>query len=146
MFNEILLLSENASPYLQNETMQKIINNLSFDLKKLIQPIGHKACWNNCAQILICVGYPRNEIVLTEMFEWLKDLNWPGADEIRNYLPLLPKEIFIQYYQQAVHEAQCTNDEDWLMFLYYYYKELNLSESDFSDNNIAMLLENYTVD
>ena len=83
-------LRSSAPKPLQNCAVKFIVKNKRLDLKCFIQPDGCKQCWENCAAILINVGYPRNECVIDGMFEWLQDLNWPGAQQIKSYLPNLP--------------------------------------------------------
>lgn len=45
-------------------------------------PFGKKDCWANCVKV-ICARSDKEIIeVALEMFEWLQDLNWPGAMDI----------------------------------------------------------------
>lgn len=51
------------------------INNLSV----LIMPIENKSIWENCAKVLISKSDEELSMYLIELFEWLKDMNWPGG-------------------------------------------------------------------
>lgn len=88
------------------EDIQKLIEDLSWDNPKdvvdkainqllkiddeqvtlLLQPVN-KSCWENAAKVLQMIGYPRNKLALPGLIEWLRDMNWPGA-QISNYLSL----------------------------------------------------------
>lgn len=48
------------------------------------------------------------------MFEWLQDLNWPGAMDIVSRLKKLPTDVLRRLYQVSLDKAK--NDEEWLFF------------------------------
>ncbi|NEW06864.1 DUF5071 domain-containing protein [Paenibacillus sp. SYP-B3998] len=77
------------------------------ELKLLVQPID-KMHWDNAAELLIEIGYPRVKYILSGLLEWIMDMNWPGASKISELLisikePLIP----------LVKEAFKTNDTIW---------------------------------
>lgn len=128
----ILNLSWNCSTEVQEKSINQLIADESIDYKILLQP-ETKDCWYNCAKILIEIGYPRNKDTICGLFEWLQDMNWPGALEIRNYLESLPKKIFMPYYEDAIKRALKDKDEIWLYFLTWFINSLSLKEDDFTE-------------
>ena len=136
-----LFLRSSSSKILQNLYIKLILKNKKINLKRFVQPSGYEQSWEKCAEILIGVGYPRNSCVIDDMFKWLQDLNWQGAKQIKTYLPLLPRDVFISHYEKALIESINSNDEDWLYFLHYFYFNLKLNASDFNEKNIVEKLE-----
>lgn len=136
-----LFLRSSSSKILQNLYIKLILKNKKINLKRFVQPSGYEQSWEKCAEILIGVGYPRNSCVIDDMFKWLQDLNWQGAKQIKAYLPLLPRDVFISHYEKALIESINSNDEDWLYFLHYLYFNLKLNASDFNEKNIVEKLE-----
>lgn len=51
-------------------------------LSVLIQPMESKSIWENCAKVLASKSDQELESYLIPLFEWLQDMNWPGADVI----------------------------------------------------------------
>ena len=51
-------------------------------LSILIMPIESKSTWENCAKVLANKNDETLLLYLFELFEWLKDMNWPGAELI----------------------------------------------------------------
>ncbi len=49
------------------------------DLSLLIMPPAPSSVWECCAQILSEKSDDELEPYLYKLFEWLQDLNWPGA-------------------------------------------------------------------
>lgn len=111
---DYILLNENCifSRFIVNF----LIKN-STDLKRYIQPIGYKLSWQNCAKIIIGKGYPKNKDVISDMFKWLQDLNWPGAQLFFEYIPKLPQDVFWTHFKNSLNEAEKNSDYDWLWSL-----------------------------
>lgn len=58
-------------------------------------PRGPKATWVAQAEMIIKQGYPAVAESLPELLAWLQDINWPGAQEIADFLvavgaPVIP--------------------------------------------------------
>lgn len=107
-------LSWNVSKDLQQKTMQNIISNKKFPYKNLLQPNGRKDCWENCANILICLDDDNLIDLLPGLLEWLQDLNWPGAKIILERLKKMPIEKINIALREAKKEAIQTNDQEWM--------------------------------
>ncbi len=105
-----LFLRSSSSKILQNLYIKLILKNKKINLKRFVQPSGYEQSWEKCAEILIGVGYPRNSCVIDDMFKWLQDLNWQGAKQIKAYLPLLPRDVFISHYEKALIESINSNE------------------------------------
>lgn len=99
----------------QEKAVSALANSREIDLKELIMPLGKKDCWANCAKV-ICARSDKEIIeAAPEMFEWLQDLNWPGATAIVSKLQKLPPDVLRRLYQVTLDKAK--NDEEWLFFL-----------------------------
>ena len=85
------------------------INNLSV----LIMPIENKSIWENCAKVLISKSDEELELYFFELFEWLKDMNWPGAYLIYDRLICVSTEKFLPAYQYSLSAAKQTEDRIW---------------------------------
>ena len=116
----------------QKAAMEAIVSDTAFDPALLLMPVS-KACWENAAICLKRIGYPKSKQVLDGMLEWLKDLNWPGADVILSLLESYPKEAFRCGYEKAVERAVKDKDEDWLNGLFHFAAKQKVLREDFSD-------------
>ena len=45
----------------------------------LFQPVENKSVWQNCAKAIVAKSDSELHEYILNMFEWLKDLNWPGS-------------------------------------------------------------------
>lgn len=89
------------------------INNLSV----LIMPIENKLVWENCAKVLISKSDEELELYFLKLFEWLKDMNWPGAYLIYDRLLCVSTEKFLPAYQYSLSVAEQMEDRIWEMIL-----------------------------
>ena len=89
------------------------INNLSV----LIMPIENKSIWENCAKVLISKSDEELELYFFDLFEWLKDMNWPGAYLIYDRLICVSTEKFLPAYQYSLSAAKQMEDRIWEMVL-----------------------------
>lgn len=105
---------------------------------------GTKAFWDIEAQILIKRGYPNVKDVLSKMFVWLQDLNWPGAMEISELLSSVDKETIIPCLEEVVTLAREQNDIGWLYWLRGFMEKNQLKKEDFKNKDIYELLEKST--
>lgn len=83
------------------------------NLSVLFQPIESKALWENCA---IVISSKSDEILqpyIMNMFEWLKDMNWPGADIIYHRLLLVSLQLLTIPYEISLKESQKIGDDVW---------------------------------
>jgi Domain of unknown function (DUF5071) len=59
------------------------------------------------------------------LFEWLQDMNWPGALIVREILLNLPKDALVNNYEDAIYKATSESDEEWLLNLKLFWDEYN---------------------
>lgn len=87
-------------------------------LKAFFQPLGpdeNKAVWGNCAKI-IC---SRSDIDLQpyalDMLLWLRDINWPGADDILQRILSFENGKYVALeLNRIVPILEMINDDIWL--------------------------------
>lgn len=102
--------------------IEKAINELcdisDSELHKLIMP-KEKKYWENSAEVICRIGYPRIMVVLDELVIWLQDLNWPGARKIFGLLLQCDKGRFEILIHQTIERAKNEKDEDWIDSIQY---------------------------
>lgn len=95
-------------------------------LYPFIQPMlpGHsKSAWDPCARVLAARSDDELEPHLYQLFEWLQDRNWPGADIIWDRLLRFPFSRLESFHSLACTVARRTDDEVWLEVLEDFRKE-----------------------
>jgi len=146
---------------MNNEDIDQLIQNISWseevvvqeaavfslmsipdlDLKKLFDlPPNIKEYMENAAIVLASFPFDRLESVMMDLFRWLMDLNWPGAKRILELLMNIPNIETIKYFEQAIDEANDTNDESWLDNLSYFTKFEKFHRDDFQNGELYDLL------
>lgn len=115
------MLSWNNEEKTQEQGMEeaKKIKHLSV----LIQPMESKSIWENCAKVLASKSDRELESYLIPLFEWLQDMNWPGADIIYKRLKMIPKQNIKIYYDICLSKADSTGDSVWKEVLIDFYKD-----------------------
>ena len=108
----------------QEKAVSEFANSRDIDLKELMMPSGRKDCWANCAKV-ICSRSDQEIIeVAPEMFEWLQDLNWPGATDIVSRLKKLPTDVLRRLYRISLKKAK--RDDEWLFYLKEAFDDLDM--------------------
>ena len=101
----------------KNEEEQRRGIELAKEIKCInvfMQPYG-KNLWENCAKILYDKTDKELQPYLSRLFEWVQDLNWPGALIILERLKKYEKnDVFIMCVNEIKLYAQAVNDEIWL--------------------------------
>lgn len=125
----------------QKDTIEKLIEISDEYAPLLVQPMG-KMYWENAAEVLKAIGYPRNKLAVGGLFEWLRDLNWPGAFTAMESIESIEIKTLIPYLENAIKKAAEENDEMWIMAL----KELainrlTIKSSDFENPELYKTLE-----
>lgn len=92
-------------------------------LSVLFQPIENKSIWENCARVIISKSNQELELYLISMFEWLKDMNWPGAYLIYDRLKSMPEQLITFAYSICLSMAEQTCDYSWKQVLKDFKKE-----------------------
>lgn len=105
----------------QDEKIQEVGRQLAKNIKYfsiLFQPIEDKSVWENCAIIISEKTDEELGLYLYEMFDWLQDINWPGADRILKRLISMPIHMMYSSYLMILKKAIQLQDEPWVMSLY----------------------------
>lgn len=76
-------------------------------------PKGRKEIWENCARIISEKSDAELEIYLYDMFVWLQDMCWPGADIIYDRLKKMTSEHKKHMFDYCLNIAKKTNDKPW---------------------------------
>ena len=97
------------------------ISNLSV----LIMPVESKSIWENCAKVLINKSDEELQLYYIHLFEWLQDLNWPGAYLIYDRLLCVSDEYLLKAYQHSLSVAKKMEDSVWEKVLRDFLAEYN---------------------
>lgn len=120
-------LSWNNAPEVQGMGIE-MAKKIKF-LSVLIMPIEDKSVWENCAKVLASKSDDELDIYFIKLFEWIKDMNWPGAGIIYRRLSLVPSQKIMWAYKYSVSIAEQTHDDIWNLVLSDFYID-NLSATD----------------
>ena len=82
-------------------------------LSVFLQPIESKSVWENCAKVLIEKSDLELERYLVDLFQWLQDMNWPGAGLIYGRLKEIPRNLVQFAYSVCLEQAISTGDDCW---------------------------------
>lgn len=132
-------LSWDLPDKIQEDAFQKLNSMYSELLLKLIQP-QDKSCWENAAKLLMAISCPTNEIVVSKLLEWLKDMNWPGATTIRELLGTVNAKILFPHIKKALKKAADCHDYVWIAWLKELLEYFDLLESNLIDQETSNLL------
>ena len=83
----------------------------------LFQPVENKSVWQNCAKIIAAKSDSELHEYILNMFEWLKDLNWPGSAIILERLKQFPSSTIGYWLSYSIKKAVREQDALWLMGL-----------------------------
>lgn len=80
----------------------------------------HKGIGAELAEEVKAMGYPAVEYLLPDLFEWLHDMNWPGACKIADFLVSIGEPI-VPYLKRIL---SARDYEDHANVIYYVVQEL----------------------
>ena len=79
-----------------------------------LTPKHNKNVWDNCAKIIAERSDDELEPFLVELFEWLQDMNWPGAFCILNRMKQYAnKDSIYNAKKVCIEKAKRSGDEVW---------------------------------
>ncbi len=94
------------------------LKNLYPFIQPMVNPIEKsKSTWDSCAKV---IALKTNEEIIPYLyllFEWLQDMNWPGADIIFDRLLQIPFSQLESKYNFCRHKAEKDNDNIWISVL-----------------------------
>lgn len=101
-----------------DEEVQKTGIELAKNIKHIyifVQPPIDKKYWRNCAKIVAQHSDTELNGVLTYLFRWIADLNWPGSEIILERLNAFERTLeFEMSKNAAIHNAKIENNTMWL--------------------------------
>lgn len=121
------------SSYTDDEYESKITAGIN-EAKKykylypFIQPMipeKSKSIWEPCARVVAFKSDEELKPYLYLLFEWLQDLNWPGAYVIYDRLLKMPYTLLKSELSFCKRRAKEENNELWLMALEDFSKHIN---------------------
>lgn len=115
--------------------MNEIVQRENFDLKLLLQPMG-KMYWDNAALVLSRMSHDRLAPVMDGLFEWIADMDWPGADTVFELLESLPAGVFMPPYERAARQAVLKIRPAWQNNLCLFISRGKAKREDFSDASL----------
>ena len=83
------------------------------NLSVFLQPIESKSVWENCARVLVEKTDSQLQLYLIQLFEWLQDMNWPGASLISERLSRMSRSLLQFAYDASLRKAIQTHDDCW---------------------------------
>lgn len=142
------MLDWNNSPEVQSKGIKlaESIKDINAFLLPCVYPSYSKNVWGNCAIILSKKSDDELRPYLTTLFEWLQDLNWPGACTILERLQLFSGEKLKEPLEKVVIEADKMNNFDgrkWLDNLSELLDNESLKEDLLSPSIIETLQAHY---
>ena len=107
----------------------------------LIMPGFDKQYYGVAAELVFELGYEKLMGHIDEVFVWLQDRNWPGADRIAEFLATIPNDDLVIYIQNALRTAYKDNDDMWVAGISYVIKLAKLSEYFWGKGEFRKILE-----
>ena len=98
-------------------------------LYPFIQPVipeKAKCIWEPCARVIALKSDEELKPYLCLLFEWLQDLNWPGASVVFDRLLKMPFSLLENELKYCKWRAEKENDDLWLMALEDFNKHIIL--------------------
>jgi len=131
----------NGDIYAQEDAIKQLTQIDDKFVSLLVQPMDKKY-WENSAKVLKAIGYPKNKDAISGLFQWLKDLNWPGAWTAMETLQSIELTALHLHLESAVKCAIEENDEMWIMALKELaIRRLRLKPSDFKNQEFYNVLD-----
>ena len=86
-------------------------------LQPFLPNFKSKSIWESCAKVIADRSDEELVPYLPFLFEWLQDLNWPGAEIILNRLAKMPKALTEETLKFSKSRAENEHDKMWLEWL-----------------------------
>ncbi|WP_282044848.1 DUF5071 domain-containing protein [Roseibium album] len=84
------------------------------DLSPLMIQNLRKTQWENAAEILENLEPSKVVQFVPDLLEWLKDMNWPGADRVKKICLNFEKHELLPSIDVKISKAREDTDEDWV--------------------------------
>jgi len=83
----------------------------------LIRPTEYVRSWENASIVFLMLSDTEIEQYLLDLLNWLKDLNWPGAEFILKRLQRVSSDLLCVPLENAAKLASASHDEQWLAWI-----------------------------
>lgn len=115
------------------------------DLSLLIQPPAPPSVWEQCANILSEKSDMQLKPYLSQLLEWLQDINWPGAITIAKRLKTYSGEGLAIALENAVKSTQKMSKDVGMMWLDYLSELLDneMLIASLSGDTLSLLKEHH---
>lgn len=111
------------------EEAGKLKNLYPFIQPIIVPPDKSKSVWEPCAKVLALRSDEELKPFLCLLFEWLQDMNWPGADIIFSRLMEMPVSYIESELRFSIWRAEKTKDKIWQMGLTDFEKRRKSSDT-----------------
>lgn len=135
------MLDWNSAQVDIDHATNKLVSIDSDKIPMLILPEADKRLWANAALVIKKIGYPRIKEHVPNLLEWLKDVNWPGANIVMELLESVEKDFLISCIEDTLIKAKEKDDEMWLGGLKILLKKCAITKSDFVHRDLYAILE-----
>lgn len=105
---------------------------LQFSNDPQIREYHSQLSWKPLACVLVERGVPNSEKVKLDMLMWMMDINWPGVQEIADFITANASE-FEQAFRQTIKESIEINDGAWYSGLMYLLYQCYNARYDFNE-------------
>ncbi len=113
--NLIEQLSWNGTEEQQRQAIDALVAQIPHrELYKLMRPGEVKDTWQNAAEVIARYNRKFGQQEILGMFEWLQDINWPGASVIFKKLNSMSRQQISAPLEMAMCQAKHTNDQEWM--------------------------------
>ena len=92
----------------------KLKNIYPFIRPVIIPPEKSKSVWDSCAKAVALKSDDELTPYLYLLLEWLRDMNWPGAEIIFDRLGKIPFSKIVQQVEFCIGCAKRENDRSWM--------------------------------
>ena len=99
------------------EEASKLKNLYPFIQPVIMPPHKSKSVWEPCAKVIALKADEELIPFLGLLFEWLQDMNWPGAGIVYNRLSKIPFANLEAEFRYTKHRAEKDGNETWLLAL-----------------------------
>lgn len=123
----------------RKEALSKLVRINDEEIPILIQDTG-KSYWQEAVTVINEIGCPRNYIAIPRLIWLLQDLNWPGTQGALKLMERIDKSVLIPYIEEALKEASCDEDYEWIAGIKELVTRKALTEIDFTNKRVYQIL------
>jgi Domain of unknown function (DUF5071) len=139
--HHLFCLYVQAEPYVSPDKLYMFYDSYLDNLYGKYVPLGRKVTWEEQAHLIKNQGYPANNEIISDLLAWLRDINWPGALTIAEYLRGIGEPLL-----EYLPEVFSSNDDIWIGWIRsevieFWPKELQIKAREISVKYGRLILE-----